>query len=192
MKFVSIDLETTGLNERTCQILEFGAAFEDEVSHISQLPTFRRIILRRQIKGEPYALWLNADLIKQIADYNPSDIANENVFCDERILLGEFMGWVRSLGLDPMNVIAAGKNFAKFDLQFIKRLPNYGKLVKFHHRIVDPTGYYTLPTDIEPPNTQTCLKRAGLPEFVAHKAVDDALDVIRLQRHGQERLWEKL
>jgi DNA polymerase III epsilon subunit-like protein len=29
MKYVSIDLETTGLDEEKCQILEFGAAFED-------------------------------------------------------------------------------------------------------------------------------------------------------------------
>jgi hypothetical protein len=134
---------------------------------------------------------LNADLIKQIADYNPIN-SPRNLFCREDELLQQFAAWLTAIGVNPMNVIAAGKNFAKFDLQFIKRLPWYGGLVKFHHRIVDPTGYYILPTDVEPPNTQTCLKRAGLPEFVAHKAVDDALDVIRLQRHGQERLWEKL
>lgn len=191
MKYVSIDLETTGLDEKKCQILEFGAAFEDEVSHIAELKTFRRIIIRRKIKGEPYALWLNAELIKQISDYNPIN-SPRNLFCREDELLPQFAAWLTAVGVNPMNVVAAGKNFAKFDLQFINRLPWYGARIKFHHRIVDPTGYYILPTDVEPPNTQTCLKRAGLPEFVAHKAVDDALDVIRLQRHGQERLWEKL
>jgi hypothetical protein len=191
MKYISIDLETTGLDDSYCQILEFGAAYDDETSHISQLKTFRRIVLHKKIVGEPYALWLNAELLKEIAEYNPIT-SPRNLFCQEDQLLPEFADWLSSIGLNPLSVVVAGKNFANFDLQFINRLPGYGCRVNFHRRIADPATYYLLPTDKELPNTQTCLKRAGLPEFVAHKAVDDAIDVIRLQRHGQERLWEKL
>ena len=42
-------------------------------------------------------------------------------------------GWNGQTGLTP-----AGKNFASFDRQFLKRLPRFEQVVKMHHRTLDP------------------------------------------------------
>ena len=49
---ISIDLETTGLNSETCQILEIGAV-------TSEGETFHCYVDNGLIQGEPYALQLN-------------------------------------------------------------------------------------------------------------------------------------
>ena len=51
-----------------------------------------------------------------------------------------------------------------------------------------------MPGDTEPPNTKTCMERAGLPGDVAHTAVEDARVVIQLVRLAMARkaYWLKL
>jgi hypothetical protein len=85
-----------------------------------------------------------------------------------------------------VEIVAAGKNFASFDKQFIQ---NIGRLktevygVKFSHRSLDPTlAFIDWKGDKTPPSTETSKKRADLSGKVAHNALADAWDVIQLLR----------
>ena len=70
MKYVSIDIETTGLDPETCQVLQIGAVIEDteQVLPIDQLPKFNCIVENQSYTGSPYALWLNSNLLKKLGD----------------------------------------------------------------------------------------------------------------------------
>lgn len=175
MSYVSIDIETTGLDPDTCQVLEVGAIFEDWKSPIDTLPEFRQILKYTELRGNPFALALNANLLKQIANPQPEH-------CQPHELGQRLANWVRACGLDPMDLTAAGKNFASFDMQFLKRLPKFGESVKFKHRILDPAILYWQFDDERLPGSATCYQRAGLDDKVAHTAVEDARAVVRLIR----------
>ena len=53
MPYVSIDIETTGLDPDTCQILEIGAVWDDWTKPIDQLPTYRRLVVHSEYRGTP-------------------------------------------------------------------------------------------------------------------------------------------
>ena len=58
MKYVSIDIETTGLDPETCQILQVGAVIEDtqNLLPLEELPKFNCIVEHPAYTGSPYAL----------------------------------------------------------------------------------------------------------------------------------------
>jgi len=74
MKYVSIDIETTGLNPETCQVLSIGAVIEDtdNIMPVKDLPTFHGVISSREISGDPYAINMNKDLIELMVRYQTS------------------------------------------------------------------------------------------------------------------------
>ena len=187
MSYVSIDIETTGLDPATCQTLEIGAVVDDWKTPIDQLPRFRRALLYQTVTGNPYAMALNAGLLKQIA--SPPQPCTDGEFCQPEELGEQFAGWIKGNGLDPLSLQAAGKNLASFDMQFLNRLPRFSEHVKFRHRILDPAILYWWPLEDERlPDSKTCYERAGLDSKVAHTAVEDALAVVRLVRQGIKRL----
>ncbi len=188
MPYVSIDIETTGLDPESCQTLEVGAVIDDWKTPIHQLPTFQRILLHERIIGAPFALALNADLLRRIANPVPPEPGIDAPFCQPKELGYHLADWVKCHGLDPLHVQAAGKNFASFDLQFLKRLPNFTTYVNFRHRVLDPAILYYRPEDDRLPDSKTCYERAGLDPKVAHTAVEDAVAVVWLVRHGIKRL----
>jgi len=176
--YVSIDLETTGLDPCECQVLEFGAVIDDWHSPIDELPRFQRDILPCEgyISGQPYALALNADILRRLHD---------NGGLEEELLGRQFAQWLEENGLDPKHVQASGKNFSSFDAQFLLRMPQFSEHVHFKHRAIDPAVFYWRP-DIDDclPSTSECLRRADLPDRVAHTAVEDCITVIQLIRRG--------
>lgn len=68
MPYVSIDIETTGLDSATCQTLEVGAVIDDWKTPIDCLPRFRRVLTYETVSGNPYAMALNAVLLKFMAN----------------------------------------------------------------------------------------------------------------------------
>ena len=52
MKYVSIDIETTGLHEDECDIIEFGAVIDDlrVMAPISKLPVFHCYFIKEFYK----------------------------------------------------------------------------------------------------------------------------------------------
>ena len=72
MKYISIDIETTGLDPETCQILSIGAVIEDTLNLLpfEELPKFHAVIKRESVYGSIFALNLNKDLIQAMKDYS--------------------------------------------------------------------------------------------------------------------------
>lgn len=179
MKYVSIDLETTGLDAEHCQIIEFGAVCDDLSQPFNAAPqVFHRFVRHPVYTGEPYALAMNQKILYTLAGGSDPDI------CDVNALAGGFHGWLFKCGFDTGTpLVVAGKNFAGFDEPFLRHVPHFERLIHLHHRCIDPGSMYFDPTcDEVVPSTQECLRRAGLDDTVAHTAVEDAMDVCRLIR----------
>ena len=179
--YVSIDLETTGLDPSYCQILEMGAVIDDWESPIEKLPTFHCYVVHDRIVGQPYALQMNQKILYDIAE-----MKTPNNFIEPENVGIHFYRWLtlNNISFVQRNVLPAGKNFDAFDRQFLNRLPNFSDDIVFTHRSLDPGMLYFDPyTDDGPPSMQTCLERAGLEPTVTHRAVNDAMDVVKLIRY---------
>ena len=72
MKYISIDIETTGLDSEFNQILSIGAVIEDTLNQLpfEDLPKFHAVIKRESVYGSIFALNLNKDLIQAMKDYS--------------------------------------------------------------------------------------------------------------------------
>ena len=72
MKYISIDIETTGLDPDFNQILSIGAVIEDTLNPLpfEELPKFHAVIKRESVYGSIFALNLNKDLIQAMKDYS--------------------------------------------------------------------------------------------------------------------------
>ena len=59
--------------------------------------------------------------------------------CNPDQVADDFAAWLKGCGWDGQTALTpAGKNFASFDRQFLKRLPRFEQVVKLHHRTLDP------------------------------------------------------
>ena len=183
MKYVSIDIETTGIDPELDQVIEIGAVIDDlsNPQPIDKLMTYRKYVVHTRYSGSPYALWLNSQALKNIPDRNPDytylppeDIA-ESLFS---FLSSEF-----PVQGNKVRLVVAGKNFGSFDRLFLTKLPKMNKLISFRHRAIDPAMLYFDPkVDAELPSSKLCLDRAGIGGEVAHTAVEDAKMIIKLVR----------
>lgn len=79
MKYISIDIETTGLDRDLCQVLSIGAVIEDtnNIKPLEELPTFHAVIKRESVYGSIFALNLNRDLIKTMVNYSTAQDQDE-------------------------------------------------------------------------------------------------------------------
>lgn len=196
MKYVSIDIETTGLDPETCQILQIGAVIEDTLNPVplEDLPSFKCIVEHENYSGSPFALSLNSWILKILGGL-------ENKTKEERLeyrkyhnilpaglVAKSFQMWLieNCLATDligPVKINAAGKNFASFDKVFLQKLPNWGANVQIRQRILDPAILLTdWTTDESLPNLQVCIDRCKLTGEVTHDALQDAIDVVRVIR----------
>lgn len=198
MRYVSIDIETTGLNPSSDQVLEFGAVIEDtnNVLPIDDLPKFRRILIHKNISGNPFAIQMNIDIIRQIAfkskdsDDALTTIPNcDSMFCFPEELAKEFYIWLINNGFqnnsrNKVKIVVAGKNVAGFDMKFLNAYAiELDSHVYAHQRVIDPGMLYIdWEEDDVPPDLKTCKQRAEIDGEVAHTAIDDAIDVIKLVR----------
>ena len=181
--YVSIDIETTGLNPKNCQVLEIGALIDDGTTPIEQCPTFHCYIDYALILGEPFAVSMNQAIIRRIATHEEG-----YTYLSAWDVALRFRDFLKEHGLDSENekIVVAGKNFASFDARFLSKITGWDKHVNIHHRILDPAALYWRPeTDgVELPDLKTCMHRAGLTGEVAHTALEDAHVVALLIRQA--------
>ena len=186
MRYVSLDLETSGSNPRRHQILELAAVIEDSRHPLplAELPAFRRVVRHPEYVGTAGALALNARLLQELAqkDFNPE-------LCLPDELLPQLREFLLAHGFRPdakdcVSVTMAGKNIGVFDLGFLKELPGYGTLVRAEPAMLDPAVFYlNWHKDSRLPSMSICKARARFSDReVAHEALADALDVVRLLR----------
>lgn len=205
MKYVSIDLETTGPDHKKHQIIEFAAVIEDTENRdvVQNLPYFRALVHHSNFVFDLFALELHrkngllAELAQK-APFTPSTNAekqSELVVDSTNTLAVAFNWWLKKylfgtpeiLGMSRVSITAAGKNFASFDLRFLEHT-NFLELVSFKHRFLDPSIFFLKHTDESVPGSDECKKRAGIGQSVSHRALDDARDVILMIRAGSTSL----
>lgn len=184
MKYVSIDIETTGLDENYCQILSVGAIIEDTKNKLpfEEIPKFHAVIVRDRIQGEPFALNLNRDLIELVNEYYTSKEKDTDlIFINENYLAKSLNDFFIRNSLSG-KITVAGKNYQDFDKKFLDKVPHWNAL-DIHRRVIDPaTSFVDWENDNELPNLNLCKQRAGLEGIVTHNAIEDAWDVIQLLR----------
>jgi len=185
--YVSIDIETLGLNPSACDMIEFGAVLETitcgptqlSAPKLGDLPSFQCYFTKPDniYSGEPYAMWLNSAILKRIADrekghqYIPASRLDE-----------VFAKWLESKGIEG-KVTVAGKNFQGFDMKFLERV-GFGSKIKMHHRTLDPGSMFFDPAIHDAlPSLKECLELCKVQKEVSHTAVEDAMDVVRCIRH---------
>ena len=109
MKYIAIDIETTGLELENCQVLSIGAVIEDtnEIKPLNELPKFHGVIMRRNISGNTYAINLNRDLIQTMNHYMTAENQDEKndivqmtgmQFYEENQIVEEFYYWLAANG----------------------------------------------------------------------------------------------
>lgn len=182
--YLSLDLETTGLNLDRSMILEIGAVFDDGVSPIEELKTFRSAIYYENFDySEPYAMNMNAKLIEEISKMRDTDTytkSRDHVFHD-------FTSWLR----DVMNahkikrIQVAGKNVAGFDIPILRnniaRSNAEDFTNKFSHRTIDVGSLYY---DVFGKNESLSeINKLTGRNQVAHTAIEDCLDVVHAIRY---------
>ena len=84
MKYISIDIETTGLDPLKDQVLSFGAILEDTTNPLpfDKIPKFHAAIKRDRIEGGLYAINMNKKLLETINNYMSSKDSKESVSCE--------------------------------------------------------------------------------------------------------------
>lgn len=196
MVYVSLDLETSGLNPDTCQILSFGAVIEDTVNikPLEELPKLHCVVIHDYLRGEPYAINMNQKIIEVIKEFPRFDdfIHFEQKYgvkaTYEDSLAEVFRNFLLVNGFSPNGegkvvINACGKNLATFDIKFLEKLPKWNDLIKVHQRVLDPSILFTdWKNDNVLPNLTTCLERSGFNEEVAHSAIEDSLQVVKILR----------
>jgi len=197
MKYVSIDIETTGLDSESCQILQIGAVIEDTNNPMDyeDLPKFQCIVEHLEYSGQPTALSMNSWIFKILSGLEGIkkearlDYRKTHNIIPVGLVAKSLQMWLINNGLipesttEPVKITAAGKNFASFDKQFLQKLPNWGPSIQIRQRIIDPAVMVTnWKEDSTLPNLNTCLQRLELPGEVTHDALADAWDVIRVIR----------
>lgn len=194
MRYVSLDLETSGPDPLRHQVLELAVVVEDtkRPRPLPELPSFRRLLRHSEIAGTAGALALNARLLAELAAAKegpasapeaPADI------CLPAEVLPQLREFLLSQGFRPdpkdrVRFVMAGKNVASYDLLFLRQLPGWGALLRAEPAVLDPAVFYlNWHKDSRLPSMSICKARAQLPDTeVAHEALADALDVVRLLR----------
>lgn len=120
--YLSIDLETTGLDPDFCQTLEIGAVLDYQDRPIMDCPHFRAVLKHDRITGDAYALAMNADLLRESIDHGSTPQRAVELF----------ICWLEQhVGNARLHLL--GKNVGSFDVQFLKKLPGF-PLDRFSYR----------------------------------------------------------
>ena len=190
MKYASTDIETLGLDPVENDMIEFGAVLDDlqDQKPLEELPRFHAYILPPGIAKnyvcDPFAASMHSTILRRIATRETGYTYLRPEELGER-----FATFLQANGLGSIfdktkpALTCAGKNFASFDLSFLKKV-GFTERVRLAHRCFDPGSLYFRPGDVEIPNTKTCCERAGVKGDGGHTSIADALVVVQLVRNA--------
>jgi oligoribonuclease (3'-5' exoribonuclease) len=170
--YVSIDVETTGIDRQKSHVLQLAAIY-DNGKDLEDLPTFDAVIKWPIIShAEEYAMNLNKALLARA-------FKGDNVvsIIEARY---NFEGWLYSV--QPSGrFTAAGKNVQGFDMPILTNPVNNFNLRRFLHRALDPGSMYTEEFNHIPTLNEINTVIGRKP--VTHNALDDCWDVVHAIRH---------
>lgn len=187
--FLAIDIETTGLNEGVCQILEIGMVLGDyTATPVADLPYKRWRFAYHVVVGEPFALRMNAQLISDMIDRPVMVDGMDTNYIEPDQWALQAVSWLKSLNCYE-KLALAGKNVSTFDIRFLQRMKHWQEL-RYHHRLLDPGMLWKRRGEVLAPDTKECIRRSGLPwdSGKLHSAIWDCRLVVELLRTGEERL----
>jgi len=208
LPYFVIDIETTGLDPDICNILQFSAIYEDPSKQLSfeEIPKFNRYLKHDEYQGQEYALWLNSEILLKLSKYkngwSDEEKKKSEIVTSYTQLFDDFRWWVRDVlnkhNDKQIHINCAGKNFASFDLQFIKmglrQTDENNYQIRFRHKILDPAILYVNDEDETLPGLEICLERAGIKReiqkdgsIITHDALLDNWDVIQLFRNKYDQ-----
>ena len=211
MIYVSVDIETSGLDPEKHKVLSIGAIIEDTEKKLpyDECPKFNAIVLQNEITGSPRALTMNKEIIAMIGEYlegtnetrHLMNTHSDYSFYEKEDVVKKFYEflWVNGYGdsvpnqllvtsrIDsnskPITINVAGKNFGTFDKLFLQELPWWQKLIRTRQRVLDPAILMVdWKNDKSLPNLTQCKERAEIQGIVTHNALEDAWDVIEVLR----------
>jgi hypothetical protein len=208
MIYVSIDIETSGLDHTKHSVLSIGAIIEDTEKKLPFLecPRFNAIVLQNEIVGSPRAIAMNKEIISLTGDYlEGTDEVRELLnsksgyqFLEKEDVAKAFYSFLWGNGfstttppLEPVidgrtksiTINVAGKNFGTFDKLFLQELPWWQKLIRTRQRVLDPAILCVdWKNDTSLPSLTQCKEKLGIEGIVTHNALDDAWDVIEILR----------
>lgn len=176
LKYVALDVETTGRDPAKHQVLELALVVEtDWVTPVADLPCLRLTVDHPMICGEVKALTMNRDLLAEICQRG-GDATRFDAWSKVRKFLSLFFA-------DDEKVTVAGKNAGSFDLPFCAATFEGWEPRRFYHRVLDVGSVYLDPfADAHLPDSAECMRRAGLPGPVPHTALEDARCVVQMLR----------
>lgn len=202
MRYVSLDLETCDVDIHAGKILSVGVVIDDlnNQLELDELPRIHLLVDRDPdtLPWHEIARKMNTELearIKHLRSLTPKERRREllphEVFVTPEQVGPTLVAWLRTHGFardeeGRPKVVVGGKNPGTFDLRMLENDLEIDKYLAIHRRLVDPAMYFWRHGDLLPPALGECKKRAGLEETVAHDALEDALDVIRLVRIGTD------
>jgi hypothetical protein len=182
--YLSIDVETTGINVDKVQILQLAAIWDDG-RPLNELATFNCLVDNGYITyGEHYALQMNHSILERIANKPVYKAASEEGI--PILTLEEAKFKFRTFVMSCNNnkaLFVAGKNAAGFDIPILKN--NRFQTSLFKHRVIDPGSLY-LPDFGHPPSLPEINQLLGLAD-VSHDALDDCFNVIKVIRHKMQK-----
>lgn len=182
MKYVALDIETTGLDRVIDQVLQIALVIEDTENPsrpIEELPTWECLIRWPRISGDAYALHMNREIIEALrgdAKVVPLRERHIKVLPTHKEAIWHALGFIGERM--EKKFVVAGKNAAGFDLPFLGEHFTQSA----HHRVID-VGSVALGAcpdlwfEKYPPSLGRLTGRD-----VAHDALEDARDVVRVIR----------
>ena len=200
--FTSIDIETTGLDPKHCQILEVGVAFYDgihkepvsELQFICMPDGYDLLDTEYHIKGQPYGTMMNVKILQEIMDaqkkalkehpewggkmpeyeclFTENTVEIMNV-CEAMDYLYTWLDFIQVTHKLKKKNILAGKNLNSLDIPFLKRAMGEEKWDKVvSYRSLDLTSMFA-PFSRKTSPLKDINALRGLGD-VSHRALQDA------------------
>lgn len=188
-KYISVDIETTGIDEKS-YLLEISVIRDDLTSPINELP-YLYLPIRHDIitYSEPYALGMNAELLKKMMDKNFKTYTPKEAILE----LINFLIITHKEDVDDKGknrkIMFAGKNVASFDIPKLRAfIVKYGTEYELglfdqmiHYKTLDVGSLY-FDTFKDNVSLSEINKITGRKE-VTHNSLDDAFDVVHAVRY---------
>lgn len=181
MKYISIDIETTGLDPEKNNILEFAAVMDyDSSVTVENLPYIQYYIHHDLLCVSPSNLkFLGVDYYQKWMDSKQ---------CHLSYAIGDLLRGFKDLAL-PERTPIAGMNYPSFDHQFLLKDDTYKAVHSkyFGHRYLSPAMFYLKADDETIPGTEELCRRSGVKynRDEAHDALYDARLVVQLIRNAK-------
>lgn len=173
MFILSVDVETSGLNPEINQIIELALVLFNTETKERKKASW--LVQHENYTGDAFALAMNKEIFDELKEPSKS-----KEFIISHKYLGEYIDLFLKTNNVSLPVTVCGKNFGSFDLLFLKKIKDFNP-DWFHHRNLDiGTLFFQIDKDDCLPSLSECKKRAGLPDKVSHRALDDANDIIDL------------